>query len=227
MHYGAIQALREISLEVEEGELVTLVGANGAGKTTLLMTISGILKPTSGSIEFVGKRIDKLPSHDIIGLGIVQVPQGRLLFPEMTTFENLELGAYRTGDKSESMEQKLDDVCRHFPVLKERKDQKAGTLSGGEQQMLAVGRALMASPKLLLLDEPSSGLGPIVVEELARIIADLHKKGLTMLLVEQNALLALELAERAYVLETGSIVMSGKASELMRDERVRKAYLGI
>lgn len=228
VYYGAIQALTGVSIDVNEGEMVTLIGANGAGKTTLLMTLSGIIKPTSGTIEFLGTRTDKLSSHALISLGIVQVPQGRLLFPEMTTLENLEMGAYRATDaKSKSMKQKLEEIYDYFEVLKERKNQKAGTLSGGQQQMLAIGRALMSSPKLLLMDEPSSGLAPLVVEELARIITDLHEKGLTILLVEQNASLALRLADRGYVLETGSIVTSGKASELAQNEQVRRAYLGM
>ena len=228
VHYGAIQALTGVSIDVHEGELVTLIGANGAGKTTLLMTLSGILKPTSGTIEFLGTRIDRLSSYARISLGIVQVPQGRLLFPEMTTLENLELGAYRATDaKSKSLKQKLEEIYGYFEVLKERRNQKAGTLSGGEQQMLAIGRALMANPKLLLMDEPSSGLAPLVVEELASIITNLHQKGLTILLVEQNASLALKLADRGYVLETGSIVISGKTSDLAQNELVRKAYLGM
>lgn len=228
VYYGAIQALTGASIDVNEGELVTLIGANGAGKTTLLMTLSGIIKPTSGTIEFLGTRIDKLSSYALISLGIIQVPQGRLLFPEMTTLENLEMGAYGAKDaKTKSMKQKLEEVYGYFEVLKERRNQNAGTLSGGEQQMLAIGRALMASPKLLLLDEPSSGLAPLVVEELSGIISDLHEKGLTILLVEQNASLALRLADRGYVLETGRIVTSGKASELAQNELVKKAYLGI
>ncbi len=228
VHYGAIQALKGVSINVSHGELVTLIGANGAGKTTLMMTLSGILKPTSGTIEFLGERLDQLSSYHIIDLGLVQVPQGRQLFPEMTTLENLELGAYRAKNVgNQRMEDKLEKVYGYFEILRERKNQKAGTLSGGEQQMLAIGRALMASPKLLLMDEPSSGVAPLIVEHLANIIIDLYKSGLSILLVEQNAYLALELASRGYVLENGSLVMTGQATELLQSERVKKAYLGM
>ncbi|MCJ7791795.1 MAG: ABC transporter ATP-binding protein [Dehalococcoidia bacterium] len=228
VYYGVAQILKGISMDVRKGELVTVIGANGAGKTTLMMAISGIVKPASGTIEFLGKRIDKLPSHAIVSLGIVQVPQGRLLFPEMTILENLEIGAYRATDaKSKSIRQKLEEVYAHFEILWERRNQMAGTLSGGQQQMLAIGRALMASPKLLLLDEPSSGLAPLMVEEIANILSNLKKTGLTTILVEQNAALALELADRAYVLEMGSIVGSGKTSDLASSELVKRAYLGM
>lgn len=226
VHYGSIQALREVSLDANEGELVALIGANGAGKTTFLMTLSGIIKQTSGTIEFMGAKLDKLPSHSIVSLGIAHVPQEKHLFPEMTVSENLELGAYRSKNVK-GMEQKLREVHSYFEVLRERRNQKAGTLSGGEQQMLAIGRALMVSPKLLLLDEPSSGLSPLIVENLARIISNLHREGLTILLVEQNAYLALDLADRGYVLESGHVVASGKAHDLLQTELVKKAYLGI
>jgi branched-chain amino acid transport system ATP-binding protein len=228
VYYGAVQILKGISLDVKEGELVTVIGANGAGKTTLMMSISGIARPTSGTIKFFEKRIDKSPTHTIVGLGIVQVPQGRLLFPEMTTLDNLVLGAYRATDgKTRNIKQRLEDVYAHFEILREREKQIAGTLSGGQQQMLAIGRALMANPKLLLLDEPSSGLAPIVVEEIANILGKLKNKGLTIMLVEQNASLALNLADRAYILENGSIVACGKASELAKSELVKMAYIGI
>jgi len=228
VHYGAIQALKGVSINVSQGELVTLIGANGAGKTTLMMTLSGILKPTSGTIEFLDERLDQLSSYHIIDLGLVQVPQGRQLFPEMTTLENLEMGAYRAKNVgNQRTEDKLEKIYGYFEILRERKNQKAGTLSGGEQQMLAIGRALMASPKLLLMDEPSSGVAPLIVEHLANIIIDLYKSGLSILLVEQNAHLALDLASRGYVLENGRLVMTGQATELLQSERVKKAYLGM
>jgi branched-chain amino acid transport system ATP-binding protein len=226
VYYGAVQALKGISIDISEGELVTIIGANGAGKTTFLMAVSGIIKPTSGSIEFLGTRIDKLPSHDIVSLGIIQVPQGGLIFPEMTVLENLELGAYRATD-TQMMEKKLEEIYSHFQVLRERKKQKAGTLSGGERQMLAIGRALMASPKLLLLDEPSAGLAPLVVKEMAEVISALHEKGLSMLLVEQHVELALSLADRGYVLENGSLIASGSASDLAENDLVKRTYLGV
>jgi len=224
--YGGVQALRGVSLHVNEGELVTLIGANGAGKTTLLMTISGLLKLTSGAVEFLGKKIDRLRPHRIVELGIAHVPQERRLFPEMTVLENLELGAYRSANAKE-VKQKLQEIYRYFAVLGERGNQKAGTLSGGEQQMLAIARGLMLSPKLLLLDEPSMGLAPVIVEELGKIIHKLHEDGVTILLVEQNVHLALEIADRGYVLETGRVTASGNASSLSRSELVKKAYLGM
>lgn len=224
--YGSIQALRDVSIEVNQGEIVTLVGANGAGKTTFMMTLSGIKRPASGTVEFQGARIDKLPPHDIVSMGVAQVAQGRQLFPDMTVVENLELGAYRARDTNR-IEQKLQQVYGYFEVLGKRKNQRAGTLSGGEQQMLAIGRALMANPKLLLLDEPSAGLAPVIVDNLAEIITNLRKEGLTILIVEQNAHLALDIADRGYVLETGTLVAQGTASELARSELVKKAYLGI
>lgn len=225
--YGRLQVLRKVSLEVNSGELVTLIGANGAGKTTFLMSVCGMVKRTYGSIEFMGAKIHKLPPHAIVGMGVVQVPQGRLLFPEMTVGENLELGAHRAADiKIKVLQQRLEEVFGLFAALGERMNQRAGTLSGGEQQMLAIGRALMGSPKLLMLDEPSFGLAPIMVEMLGNVIHDLHKRGLPILLVEQNAHLALELADRCYVLQSGSIVACGKASELAEREVVKEAYLG-
>lgn len=227
VHYKrVIHALKGVSIEVNEGELVAVIGANGAGKTTLLMTISGVLKQTSGTVEFLGIRTDKMPAHALVRLGIVQVPQGRMLFPQMTVLENLEMGAY-TVRGAKDVEERLGEVYGLFKVLEERKSQKVGTLSGGEQQMLAIARALMTRPKLLLLDEPSSGLAPLLVKELASLLTSFHENGLTILLVEQNASLALSLAERAYVLETGSIVMSDRASNLAKNEQVRKSYLGI
>ena len=226
-YYGNLQILRKVSLEVNDGELVTLIGANGAGKSTFLMAVSGIIKQTFGTIEFMGTRIDKLLPHIIVRLGIVQVPQGRLLFPQMTVLENLELGARQATDiKSKSLEQRLEEVFSLFKVLGERRKQKTGTLSGGEQQMLAIARGLMGSPKLMMLDEPSFGLAPIIVLALGRVISDLNARGLSILLVEQNAHLALELASRGYVLQSGAIVASGKASDLAQSDVVKRAYLG-
>lgn len=227
VYYGNVQALRDISIEVNEGEIVTLIGANGAGKTTLLMTISGIIKPKSGAIEFLGSRIDGLKPYRIVGLGISHVSQERNLFPKMTVVENLELGAYQLP-KDENIKERLEEVYSYFEILCRRKNQKAGLLSGGEQQMLAVGRALMSDSRLILLDEPSAGLAPMIVRQLAKIIRKLgEKKGLTTLIVEQNATLALNLADRGYVLETGTVVASGKTSDLEGSELVKKAYLGI
>ncbi len=226
-YYGNLQILRKVSLEVNDGELVTLIGANGAGKSTFLMAVSGMIKQTFGTIEFTGRRIDKLPPHIIVRLGIVQVPQGRLLFPQMTVLENLEIGTRQATDiKSKSLEQRLEEVFSLFKVLGERRKQRAGTLSGGEQQMLAIARGLMGSPKLLMLDEPSFGLAPIIILALGRVISDLNARGLSILLVEQNAHLALELASRGYVLQSGAIVASGKASDLARSDVVKRAYLG-
>lgn len=226
VYYDRVQALKDVSLDVKEGELVALIGSNGAGKTTLLMTISGIKKPTSGTVQFEEARVDKLPSHNIVSLGIAQVPEGRRLFPQMTVLENLELGACLSTD-AEKNKQNIERVCSYFEVLGQRISQMAGTLSGGEQQMLAIGRALMTNPKLLLLDEPSLGLAPIIVEDLTQIVSNLHKEGMTILLVEQNARVALELADKGYVLETGSIVASGEAHELVHSELVKRAYLGL
>lgn len=225
-YYGHLQVLHKVSLEVNEGELVTFIGANGAGKTTLLMSICGMVKQISGAIEFMGRRINALPPHIIVSLGIIQVPQERLLFSQMTVAENLELGTRQADLKTKSLEQRLEEVYNLFEVLRTRRDQKAGTLSGGEQTMLAIARGLMVGPKLLLLDEPSSALAPIIVEMLAETIDNIHKKGLTIVLVEQDAHLALELADRGYVLQSGAIVASGNTSELAQSEKVKQAYLG-
>lgn len=225
VYYGAIHALKGISLEVNEGEIVTLIGANGAGKSTTLRTISGLLKPKAGSITFLGQNIAGVRAHEIVKKGISQVPEGRRVFAEMTVMENLDLGAFVRKDKA-GIQQDLKHVFELFPRLEERKNQSAGTLSGGEQQMLAMGRALMSRPKLLLLDEPSMGLAPLLIKEIFNIIVDINKSGTTVLLVEQNANMALSIANRAYVLETGRITLSGKAQDLAASEDVRKAYLG-
>ncbi|WP_132547462.1 ABC transporter ATP-binding protein [Pectinatus cerevisiiphilus] len=223
--YGAIHAIKGINLEVDQGEIVTLIGANGAGKSTTLRTISGLLKPKTGTITFEDKIISGQPAHKIVEFGISQVPEGRRIFANMTVMENLELGAYVRTDKN-GIKEDLKRVFKHFPRLAERKKQEAGTLSGGEQQMLAMGRALMSSPRLLLLDEPSMGLAPLLIKEIFEIIKDINKAGTTILLVEQNANMALSIANRAYVLETGKITLSGSAKELSNSEDVRKAYLG-
>ena len=223
--YGAIHALKGISLTVDEGELVSLIGANGAGKTTTLHTISGLLTAASGSITLDGKDLQKVAPNKIISMGLAHVPEGRHVFARMTVEENLRMGAYIIKDQKKISEN-LENVYSHFPRLKERSRQLAGTLSGGEQQMLATGRALMTNPKIVLMDEPSMGLSPLLVKEIFSIIQELHESGITILLVEQNAKMALAVADRAYVLETGSISMSGKAAELAEDDRVRKAYLG-
>ena len=225
VYYGAIHAIKGISLEVNEGEIVTLIGANGAGKSTTLRTISGLLKPKTGEINFLGKNIAGMAAHKIVREGISQVPEGRRIFAEMTVMENLELGAFIREDKTE-VEKDFKIVFGRFPRLEERKMQLAGTLSGGEQQMLAMGRALMSRPKLLLLDEPSMGLAPLLIREIFSIIVDINKAGTTVLLVEQNANMALSIANRAYVLETGRITISGDAKELAASEDIRKAYLG-
>lgn len=225
VYYGAIHALKGISLEAKEGEIVTLIGANGAGKSTTLRTISGLLKPKTGSITFLGQDIAGVRAHEIVKKGISQVPEGRRVFAEMTVMENLDLGAFVRKDKA-GIQQDLKHVFELFPRLEERKNQSAGTLSGGEQQMLAMGRALMSRPKLLLLDEPSMGLAPLLIKEIFNIIVDINKSGTTVLLVEQNANMALSIAHRAYVLETGRITLSGSAKELAASEDVRKAYLG-
>ena len=222
VYYGAIHALKGISLEVNEGEIVTLIGANGAGKSTTLRTISGLLKPKTGSITFLGQNIAGVRAHEIVKKGISQVPEGRRVFAEMTVMENLDLGAFVRKDKA-GIQQDLKHVFELFPRLEERKNQSAGTLSGGEQQMLAMGRALMSRPKLLLLDEPSMGLAPLLIKEIFNIIVDINKSGTTVLLVEQNANMALSIANRAYVLETGRITLSGKAQDLAASEDVRKA----
>ena len=225
VYYGAIHAIKGITLNVNEGEIVTLIGANGAGKSTTLRTISGLLKPKSGSIKFLDKDIAGMPANKIVREGISQVPEGRRIFAEMTVMENLELGAFIRDDKAE-IEKDFKMVFGRFPRLEERKLQMAGTLSGGEQQMLAMGRALMSRPKLLLLDEPSMGLAPLLIREIFSIIVDINKTGTTVLLVEQNANMALSIANRAYVLETGRITISGDAKELAASEDIRKAYLG-
>ena len=223
--YGMIEAIKGISFEVRDGEIVTLIGANGAGKTTTMHAISGLLKPASGSITLDGVEITKIPPHKILTMGLAQVPERRRVFAQQTVLENLELGAYTRKDKEE-IAKDLATVFERFPRLEERKNQLAGTLSGGEQQMLAMGRALMARPKILLMDEPSMGLSPLLVREIFRIIEDIHKNGTTVLLVEQNAKMALGVADRAYVLETGKITLEGTGEELAKSEQVRKAYLG-
>jgi branched-chain amino acid transport system ATP-binding protein len=223
--YGNIKAIKGISLEVNQGEIVTLIGSNGAGKSTTLRAISGILKPRTGSITFNGERIDGVEGHEIVAKGICQSPEGRRIFPKMSVDENLDLGAFLRNDKQEIANDR-QRVLELFPKLQERIDQKAGTMSGGEQQMLAVGRALMGSPKLLLLDEPSMGLAPVLVEMIFETIERINKQGTTILLVEQNALAALNVADRAYVLESGSIKMSGNAKDLISNDEVTKAYLG-
>lgn len=225
VHYGVIKAIKGASFEVKEGEVIALIGANGAGKTTILHTISGLIAPSKGSVMFEGQDITKVPAHKIVSLGMAHVPEGRRVFAQLTVLENLKLGAYTRKDKKE-MEETLNMVYERFPRLKERKNQVAGTLSGGEQQMLAMGRALMSHPKLILMDEPSMGLSPILVEEIFKIIRDISAGGTTVLLVEQNAKKALSIADRAYVLETGNITLSGDAKQLMNDESVKKAYLG-
>lgn len=223
--YGAIHAIKGVSLEVNEGEIVTLIGANGAGKSTILRTISGLLKPKTGSIQFEGQEIAGMPAHEIVKTGISQVPEGRRIFAEMSVLENLELGAFTRKDK-DGIKADMELVFNRFPRLKERIGQLAGTLSGGEQQMLAMGRALMSRPRLLLLDEPSMGLAPLLIKEIFAIIQDINKTGTTVLLVEQNANMALSIAHRAYVLETGRITLRGDAKELAASDEVRKAYLG-
>jgi branched-chain amino acid transport system ATP-binding protein len=224
--YGRHEVLHGVSLEVREGEIVTLVGSNGAGKTTLLKATSGLLRPTGGTIGFAGERIDRAAPHRIIERGLVHVPEGRLLFAAMTVMEHLELGALRASPSGKPYAERLAWVFQLFPILAERRDQKAGTLSGGEQQMVAIGRGLMASPRCLMLDEPSLGLAPIMVDALADIITTLHGEGLTILIVEQRVDLALRLAQRGYVMETGRIVIEDDAKALLGDPRVREAYLG-
>ncbi len=225
VYYGAIHALKGVSINVEQGNIITLIGANGAGKTTTLKTISGLLRPKSGSILFKGQEITKTPPEKIVGLGISQVPEGRRVFSTMSVQENLEMGAFLRKDKK-GIQEDFEVIFTRFPRLKERRKQLAGTLSGGEQQMLAMGRALMARPELLLMDEPSMGLAPLLVKEIFEIIIDINKRGTTILLVEQNAHMALSIAHQAYVLETGKIVLAGTAQELMNSEEVKKAYLG-
>lgn len=224
--YGAIRAVKGISFHVNKGEIVTLIGANGAGKTTTLHAISALLKPKAGEITFCGTPITHTEAHKIIRLGLAQVPEGRRVFSQLTVQQNLELGAYTRTDSSEAIAADYEMVFELLPRLKERRKQLAGTLSGGEQQMLAIGRALMSSPRMLLMDEPSMGLSPLLVQEIFNIIRNVNRDGVTILLVEQNAKMALEVANRAYVLETGTIAMSGEASELANDPKVRNAYLG-
>jgi branched-chain amino acid transport system ATP-binding protein len=225
VHFGVIHALKDVSLTVNDGEIVTLLGANGAGKTTTLRTISGLKKPTSGEILLNGVNITEISAQERVKMGISHVPEGRRVFPTMTVLENLELGAYLRKDKA-AIAKDLQIVYERFPILADREKQAAGTLSGGEQQMLAIGRALMSRPKILFLDEPSMGLAPLLVHEIFNIIKDINKAGTTILLVEQNASMALQIADRAYVLETGSIVLSGKGEDLIQSEDIKKAYLG-
>ena len=225
VYYGMIQAIKGISFEVNKGEVIALIGANGAGKTTTLHTITGLLSPKKGSVMFERKDITKIPAHKIVSMGMAHVPEGRRVFADLSVYENLKLGAYTRKDK-ENLNKYLESIYERFPRLAERKNQSAGTLSGGEQQMLAMGRALMSKPSIILMDEPSMGLSPILVNEIFDIIESISKSGTTVLLVEQNAKKALSIADRAYVLETGKIVTSGKASELLEDDSIKKAYLG-
>lgn len=225
VYYGMIQAIKGISFEVNEGEVIALIGSNGAGKTTTLQTITGMLQPKAGSIIFEGEDITKVPGHKIVSMGMAHVPEGRRVFSQLTVLENLRLGAYTRTDKAEIAET-IEKVYNSFPRLKERRNQPAGTLSGGEQQMLAMGRALMSKPRIILMDEPSMGLSPIFVGEIFNIIEKVSSEGTTVLLVEQNAKKALSIADRAYVLETGNIVLEGNAKELMNDDSIKKAYLG-
>lgn len=225
VHYGVINAVKNVSFEVNEGEIVALIGANGAGKTSIMHALSGLLKITSGDITFLGKNITKVAAHKIIANGLAQVPEGRRIFAQLSVADNLEMGAYLRTDKI-GIQRDLENIYTKFPRLGERKNQLAGTLSGGEQQMLAMGRALMSRPKLLLLDEPSMGLSPILVNEIFEIIKEINKEGVTIFLVEQNANKALSIANRAYVLETGNITISGNANDVANDPRVREAYLG-
>lgn len=227
VYYGVIHALRGVSFHVEEGEIVSLIGANGAGKTTAMQTISGLLRSKTGDISFLGQSIAKMEPHKIVKMGLAQVPEGRRVFSSLSVRENLEMGAYiRSAKQSREIESDLEAVYKRFPRLQERRRQQAGTLSGGEQQMLAIGRALMSRPKMLLLDEPSMGLSPILVQEIFDCIQEVNKSGTTILLVEQNAKMALSISHRAYVLETGTVLLEGKASELLNNEKVQQAYLG-
>ena len=225
VYYGMIQAIKGISFGVNQGEVIALIGANGAGKTTTLHTITGLLSPKKGSVMFEGTDITKIPAHKIVSMGMAHVPEGRRVFAELSVYENLKMGAYTRKDKNE-IEESLANVYKRFPRLEERRNQMAGTLSGGEQQMLAMGRALMSKPKIILMDEPSMGLSPIFVNEIFDIIQEVSKSGTTVLLVEQNAKKALSIADRAYVLETGKIVLEGKASDLLNNDSIKKAYLG-
>ncbi len=224
VNYGMIQAVKGVDFEVKEGEIVALIGANGAGKTSILQTLTGLRHSKTGSITLMGKDISRLPAHKIVGLGMAHVPEGRRVFADLTVLENIKMGAYTRKDK-DGIEEDIRNVYRKFPRLEERRQQPAGTLSGGEQQMLAMGRALMSRPKMIVMDEPSMGLSPLYVSEIFKIIEEIHASGTTVLLVEQNAKKALSIADRAYVLETGKIVLHGDAKELMHDEKVKKAYL--
>ena len=225
VYYGVIQAIKGVSFQVNQGEVIALIGANGAGKTTILHTVTGLLSPKRGSVVFEGKEITKVPAHKIVSMGMAHVPEGRRVFAELSVYENLKMGAYTRKDKKE-IEESLANVYKRFPRLEERKNQMAGTLSGGEQQMLAMGRALMSKPKIILMDEPSMGLSPIMVNEIFDIIRAVSESGTTVLLVEQNAKKALSIADRAYVLETGNIVLEGKAEDLLVNDSIKKAYLG-
>ena len=225
VYYGMIQAIKGISFHVDKGEVIALIGANGAGKTTTLHTVTGLLSPKSGHVIFEGKDITKVPAHKIVSMGMAHVPEGRRVFAELSVYENLKMGAYTRKDKNE-IEESLKNVYKRFPRLEERKNQMAGTLSGGEQQMLAMGRALMSKPKIILMDEPSMGLSTIMVNEIFDIIRSVSESGTTVLLVEQNAKKALSIADRAYVLETGKIALEGKAKDLLEDDSIKKAYLG-
>lgn len=226
VHYGAVEAVKGVSFRIEEGEIISLIGANGAGKSTILRAITGLVRPSEGTLQFQNTSLLGLPPHHIIRLGIGHVPEGRRLFPKMSVMENLKMGAYLQTSKAE-IARTLEMVYEHFPILKERSQQRAGSLSGGEQQMLATARALMNRPKLLLLDEPSIGLSPILTAEIGKIVKQINTMGVTVILVEQNAMLALTLGQRGYVLETGHIVMQGEAQELLQDEGVKRAYLGL
>jgi branched-chain amino acid transport system ATP-binding protein len=225
VNYGKAKALEDVSLDVGEGEIVCIVGANGAGKTTIIRSISGLKKPASGEIWYKDKRIDGLPPHEIVKMGVIQIPAGRMIFAPMTVLDNLKIGSFLRKDK-QNINRDLNTMFKHFPILKERETQKGGRLSGGEQQMLAVARALMAAPKLLLMDEPSMGLSPMLVAEVANIIRDINKEGISILLVEQNCRMALKLANRAYILELGKIALQGDAKNLANDPRVQEHYLG-
>ncbi len=226
VYYGLIQAIKGVSFEVNQGEVIALIGANGAGKTTILHTITGLIQPKAGSVIFEGKDITKVPGHKIVSMGMAHVPEGRRVFANLSVYQNLKMGAYIQKDKK-VIGETLEMIYKHFPRLEERKNQLAGTLSGGEQQMLAMGRALMSTPKMILMDEPSMGLSPLLVKEVFSIIEYCHESGITILLVEQNAKMALGIADRAYVLETGNITMSGNAAEMLENEDVKKAYLGV
>lgn len=226
VYYGLIQAIKGVSFEVNQGEVIALIGANGAGKTTILHTITGLIQPKAGSVIFEGTDITRVPGHKIVSMGMAHVPEGRRVFANLSVYQNLKMGAYIQKDKK-VIGETLEMIYKHFPRLEERKNQLAGTLSGGEQQMLAMGRALMSTPKMILMDEPSMGLSPLLVKEVFSIIEYCHESGITILLVEQNAKMALGIADRAYVLETGNITMSGNAAEMLENEDVKKAYLGV